>query len=251
MKRIFKFGTMAIMLATFAFVSCSKDNDDDEPKTLSKKVTRMVAIDGDYTTTCYFDSEGRVTSTQNEGGTRTWTYQYSGNKITSTLKDVTDPDNNYSVVWNYTMENGRIVSEESSNGSSTYNYSADGYITSIDFGSGKTNFIVKDGLLESINSEEDGVIDYEEHYTYGQTKNNLNVSLWFTIFDDEPLFTLMGTNFEKLPSSKTSTYISESGKRSYLINYNYEYDGDYLTKIICTCEDGDDTATFIWEIFYE
>ena len=60
MKRILKFGTVAMMLAEFAFTSCSKDNEDDEPKTLSKKVTKIAYTEDDYTNTTYFDSDGRA-----------------------------------------------------------------------------------------------------------------------------------------------------------------------------------------------
>ena len=246
MKRILKFGTVAMMLAAFTFASCSKDNEDDEQKTLSKKVTKIAYTEDDYTFTTYFDSEGRCTSSQDDSGSRTWTYQYSGNKITSTLIDI-DDDGDYTFVSNYTMENGIIVSEENKYGISLYNHSADGYISTIQYEGGKTIFNVKNGDLISISREDEGVIEYELSFEYGSTKNNLNVDLWFEILEEEPLFGLYGKKFEKLPSAMKCS----DGKSSYTINFTYEYDGNYLKKIITQYGHKEKPETFFWEIFYE
>ena len=243
MKRILKFGTVAMMLAAFTFASCSKDNEDDEQKTLSKKVTKIVYTEDDYTYTCNFNSEGMITSSQSNSGSRIWTYQYSGNTITSTLTD-----DDYTFVCNYTIENGIIVSEESEDGIALYNHSADGYISTLQYEGGKTIFNVKNGDLISISRENEGVIEYELSFEYGSTKNNLNVDLWFVILEDEPLFGLFGKKFEKLPSAAKYS----NGKNSYTINYTYEYDGDYLNKIIYTYESNEeDPETYVWKIFYE
>ncbi len=249
MKNFLKFGLLATVLVTLTFVSC-KDNEDDG-QTLSKKVTKIVGTNGDFTYTCYFDSDSKLTYGENNGGKRTFTYQYTDNQITETATYVSQYSGEAIYYTYYKLENDRITSIEDEEGIITCNYSADGYISSFIYDEDKTIFNVQNGTLSSISLEEEGAVSYKEEYTYNTTKNNLNVDLWFLILEDQPMFGLMGTKFDKLPASKTISNTNNGATVSYVGKYTYVYDGDYLTKIIFTIDDDEESETIVWEIFYE
>lgn len=284
MKHIFKISHLALFAALVVFAGCKKDNgsDDEEitilPKDegitiLPKKVTKIVESDGyDYSYTYIFDSEGRIIQEINNDND-VYTYQYTSNLITRTLNsidtiNVTGPNR-----IEYNMENGRISSYVLKSGEqgaytengrplfnvrrATCSYFDNGYISKIEQvseihteePSSVTEYTIENGCVVT-EKHKSWVSDSDEYdnetnilYTYNSTLNNLNVNLWFIISWEKPIMDYFGTRFKKLPSTEMW-----GTTRDY--SYSYEYDGEYIIKIVRSYGEGT-KDTQIWDIFYE
>ena len=237
---------------------------------LPKKVTKIVMTNSsrEVVDTYLFDTQGRIISdTETYEGKEEDenTYIYTDNTITWL------EGGHSNRVFN--IENGRIVSSVLTEGSgdyvyvypTTYTYTSDGYLVSmVTTAEGKSTeeFIVESKLIVTngnITETESRTIevDYEsKHNTtiaFGDKPNNLNVDVTLFILDySAPFSDYLGKRNMNLPTSMSeiSTYTrngKEPEKDTYVEQYTYTYDGDYLTKITVAYR----SKEYTYEIFYE
>ncbi|MBO4603608.1 MAG: hypothetical protein J5651_10670 [Salinivirgaceae bacterium] len=256
MKKLLNYGMIACLMAAFVFAGCKKDDDDENAETvntLPKKVTKIVEtieyiFDETIETSIYnyyFDENGRLTKDEyfrNGELKESDTYQYTENSIK--YDDVT-----------CSVEKGRISQLAHDNQLVKFNYSADGYLLSYSYShkyEGKTytsdlKYTYENGNIVKIENDEYGDL-YIVEYSYGNTLNNLNVDLFFIYEDMMPFTGYFGKRVKNLPSSMVGKSI-EDGKTEVdkTTTFTYIYDGEYLTKIEESQDDGDKIT---YEIFY-
>ena len=284
MKHILNYGLMAAMVAAFTFTSCSKDDDDDEKleielSILPKKVTKIES--SNYSNgnqfTYEFDSEGRIIKKTN--AFYSTIYQHTDNSVISSSEVL---GINVTTTAKFETQNGRITSvkytestddgvNEEEYGQLKYSYSADGYLSTMEGTMNRTvtksNYCIENGVIKSISSNIEGdetsilmtnsgsiaVTNISMIFTYNsKILNNLNVNIWYLLYDTEPLFgDKLGKRFVQLPTS--ITMIGKEGEEEETLTYNfsYEYDGDYMKKISSILTYEGETETTTYEIFYE
>ena len=271
MKHILYYGLMAAMVAAFTFTSCSKDDDDDEKleielSILPKKVTKIES--SNYSNgnqfTYEFDSEGRIIKKTN--AFYSTIYQHTDNSVISSSEVL---GINVTTTAKFETQNGRITSvkytestddgvNEEEYGQLKYSYSADGYLSTMEGTMNRTvtksNYCIENGIIKTISSDiEGGEASSSTTFTYNsKIFNNLNVNVWYILYDTEPLFgDKLGKRFVQLPTS--ITMIGKEGEEEETLTYNfsYEYEGDYLKKISSILTYEGETETTTYEIFYE
>jgi len=241
MKNILKFGLIACLATAFVLAGCKKDDDDDNNggsntsvSILPKKVSKIVVPEekGIYTYT--FNDEGKVSS-RNDGHNEV-SYTYDDNKVFQGKSPL------------YNLENGRITSSYYSGDIEEYfDYSSDGYLISVTADYHEYKYTIENGsLTKSIYGEgqkTDGKWEgeYVETFTYGNKLNNLNVDIFAVVFLDANDYS--GASYSNL-IGKRQKYLP-SKVRNFTVSY--EYDGEYLTKVIV---DMNDWGTETYEIFY-
>jgi len=87
---------------------------------------------------------------------------------------------------------------------------------------------------------------------FGDKPNNLNVDITLLLLDYPPFSDYLGKRNKNLPTSMSEieTYTrngKEPEKETYVEQYTYTYDGDYLTKITVAYR----SKEYTYEIFYE
>lgn len=234
--------------ATIISTSCSKD-DDNEPSTVGKIITKIVRTTNNSLVTSTYDNKGRIL-------TQTIKQTIGDNNIEST--GIYEYTNNTMTVNNtvYTIENGRITEGVGPTLKYTFTYSSNGYLSS------KT---VESSEYESLNttykySEKNGNIVSYDFGNSDDTKTKIHYSIAYT---DKPNnysvdiagmltstggYDLLGKRSNNLPSQICWESPSLVSTRTTKISFNYTYDGDYIVKIIEE-QDGETTSTL--EIFYE
>lgn len=253
----------------------------DNSSILPKKIVKSVLTDdeGTYTANYSYDDAGRLTriATSSTGDSF-----YEGSKI-EYLQDKIKISHDYDEVvdWEveFLVENGRAtncIEEDKEDGSicetKEYTYSANGYLTGIVFSltnEGITDTytgeltVGEDGSLEKYTTAEKEIEDggYFGTYTVALTPNtsvpnNLNLDLigsnylFGDIIDDHAildayLLGIGGTRSKYLPKQLTVT-TDEDGE-SFTVEYEYQFDGEYISKIRMSSENGTETL----ELFYE
>ena len=234
---------------------------------LPKKVTKIVMTNSseEVVDTYLFDTQGRIISdTETYKGKEEGenTYIYTDNTITWL-----EGGKSHTV---FNIENGRIVSDvmtEGKNGKhvTTYTYTSDGYLASaVTTAEGKSTeefineskLIVTNGnMTEAEGHYLDGEYDIKDNLTivFGDKPNNLNVDITLLLLDySAPFSDYLGKRNMNLPTSMSeiSTYTrngKEPEKETYVEQYTYTYDGDYLTKITVAYR----SKEYTYEIFYE
>lgn len=247
--------------------SSQQGQDNQQPVAdgdiLPKKVTKIVMTNSkeDFTETYLFDILGRIiSSTEAYKGKveETETYTYTDNTIVCTQSDQNGKEEQKTI---FKVENGRIVSDIFSEvgqaeRTSTYTYTSDGYLASItETGVYESKYTATGGnITECESSYKSG--DYESNYKqtvmFGDKPNNLNVDVTLLILDYDlyPLSGYYGKRNKNLPSSSNDVHTRIEGDKyesTYVDQYTYTYDGDYLTKITDTYSTGE----YTYEIFYE
>ena len=260
MKHILNYGLMAAMVAAVTFTSCSKDNEEDENELsiLPKKVTK---IESSNQFTYEFDSDGRIFKTTN--AFYSTTYQYTNNSVivSYAIMDIND-----TTIIQFETKNGRITSAKylesiddgvyKETNKMKYSYSADGYLSTMKstiYGSvSNSNYCVENGVVKSISGDGDGIV-ISSKFTYNsKILNNLNINLWYVLYNTEPLFgDKLGKRFVQLPTSYTAVGKDGEEEESMSCDFSYEYDGDYLKKITSIISYDGETETTTYEIFYE
>ena len=147
----------------------------------------------------------------------------------------------------------------------TYTYTSDGYLASaVTTAEGKSTeefineskLIVTNGnMTEAEGHYLDGEYDIKDNLTivFGDKPNNLNVDITLLLLDySAPFSDYLGKRNMNLPTSMSeiSTYTrngKEPEKETYVEQYTYTYDGDYLTKITVAYR----SKEYTYEIFYE
>ena len=225
---------------------------------LPKKVIKIIEKDANDVTTYLFDTQGRIiseTETYKGEVESVKNYTYSDNTIVRKSSSKT--------VFN--VENGRIVSDVLEDGDgeyiypSEYTYTSDGYLVSYI----TTSKLSKDFIDESKFSIIDGnIIENQHHYVdtyedrnskttvvFGDKLNNLNidVTLFLIDYDLHPLTGYYGKRNKNLPSSCSEVHT----EYTYIEQFTYTYDGDYLTKITSVWSETSGSESYTGEITYE
>ena len=126
MKKLLNFSLLAILAASFVLTGCKKDDDSNpggettkQDGILPKKVVKIVKnwVDDGESDTYTFDSEGRPL-TKNS-----YSYTYGDNKIIITSK------HDGTMIFN--LENGRIVSGRRNDDTYTFQYTKEGFLSSV------------------------------------------------------------------------------------------------------------------------
>ena len=190
-------------------------------------------------------------------------YQYTSSYIYRTNYRIEyEQGNAYDLLHStlYNIDNGRVSSyltTQGKNGLPQYGegngicrYSSEGYISEKEYVSKDdpksktiTKYNIEDGILTSmVTTGSSGNTYSNVLFTYNsKVVNNLNVNLWFLIFDTPPFEDYFGKRFQYLPSTTVEEIIKE---------YSYEYDGEYLKKITQTNYVNGTLHTVAWEISY-
>lgn len=256
----------------------------DNSSILPKKIVKSVLteeVDGEketHTALYTYDETGRLTriATSSTGDSF-----YEGSKI-EYLQDKIKISHDYDEVvdWEveFLVENGRAtncIEEDKEDGSicetKEYTYSANGYLTGIVFSltnEGITDTytgeltVGEDGSLEKYTTAEKEIEDggYFGTYTVALTPNtsvpnNLNLDLFSSyylfadVFDgfaisDAYLLGIGGTRTKYLPKQFTLT---DADGESFTVEYEYQFDGEYISKIRMSSENGTETL----DLFYE
>ena len=253
--------TIGVFVSVIAITACGSSDDDSiggngSDKQSPKHISLIIEEEGNsiYESTLSYDSQGRVVKvvgTESSVGTNSRsekTYQYGETIIVTKEVEEGTWSNGQSFTYteshSYQLENGRIIKDEERQGSSsmtaTYNYNADGYLTSID----------ESGSNNSNNTEivtwKNGNISSMGSYTY--TYSNIPWAKGFSFYLkgsnlDGYLFSMgyYGNLPKNLPSSISDGW-----------TFDYTVQDGYVTKAITTPAIEDNkhhklTTTFIWE----
>ena len=267
---------LMMALGATMFTACSDDDDKDvdegitDVTILPKKIKKVLYYEYDEDDRLEhsseqefdYDADGRIISCKQ--GDEIAKYTYSENKITIKM-------DKYDEEYNFIVENGRIASSQyiDRDGIENRTFKYDGnYLNKVNAtykedgeeGSWTETFSFSNGNLSKYEYNDDG--DWENAvFTYGNRLNNLNIDLFYFLdYLDSDIaiafqFNMTGKRSKYLPSSVKFSYPEWDEDEEKIIrtetdtvNFTYEMDGEYITKITAKRADGD---AEIYEIEYE
>lgn len=255
----------------------AEEPDLDDLELLPRKVMRMrLVYQGKYQefeTAYLYDDRGNIigmTETEMQGETVCGTYEYrsTADAITMTWKSEMDPD--YTDIRTYRLTDGRVSSytwkyedaakEYNSETTAGITYDAKGYVQAINIEENYTNSDNETGIVHSQFGMEvfggtlvgmDFKSDYEKYAMELTPKqpNNLNIDLFgiiLSLYYDEVSFQPMtmnaaGARLRTLPEQvqivETWEDEEEQGTATTRYLFEYEMDGDYISKITVSAPD--------------
>lgn len=228
MKHILRFCLIATAL--IVFVNCSNST-----KILPKKVQNIVVTKNESNSiVLYFDSNGRLSELKDQYDH--CVYQYFKDSIISI--------HNGDTTFDYgKIQKGRIIEYPPFD----FSYTPDGYFKA--FGEG----IYVSNTVENGKITRAKFLDNDLTFLYKKDiQNNISVDfsyLYFCLDDWRPL---SGFLFSGLMGKRTEYLPTEIYKdNELLVRYTYEFDGEYLTKIIMNDKMNYRRSEVIFEIYYE
>lgn len=248
---------------------------DGEVEILPRKIVKSVFIDeeSEYTSLYSYDTDGRLTKIETTSGTYSDVLEiaYTQDKVTAQYKEL---DSDFQSSATFSLANGRanhcLEGEPGTQWETDYTYDNNGYMTGITFsveeGFGTDTYdgtltIGEEGALEHYAVTEKEIECGENYGPYSiaftpnkSVLNNLNLDLlgsgdFLEEIDEQALsyaylLNIGGTRTKYLPQEIMLTDVEGY---SYTVTYNYEFDGDYLSKIRIMSDNG----TFSMNLYYE
>lgn len=210
--------------AAFTLVSCNKNNTEPDP-TPRNHIIRTITTDEYTANFIYNESEELLTGIDFDYGTSqvNVTYDWSESNV-----DITAASEDYSIVYSFTLENGRATSMLSDGENmATFEYSADGTLSKVIWSDGSTDtYTWTDGDMTAIS----GILNTQ--IEYGKIVNNTNLNLIHLISPGDlnsmiqpygSITGIMGKPSAHMPESEKCNY-EDYGSQD--ISYSYTLDDD-------------------------
>lgn len=196
-----------------------------------------------------YDSNERLVS---GFGKMAVSFEYTDNSVIVRYTDGGD------IRETFLLNNGKSIKYD--DGSIEYN--SEGYLSKYQDEKYENSFVVVDGNMTEYAKTRNNQEREKCSFEYGDTKNNLNIDLFFVL--DEDLFgsnlmdasiaCVIGKRTNKLPSKIKGYYLDGEDRIEYEYEHTYEFDGDYLSKIIVTdssTKGGHRTRTRVLQLSYK